>query len=63
MEGYLQTGRFPRATDDIGTEGYVETAVKTKYPGEFTRTYVVLGAVYLIWRIAARIWAAFSGAL
>lgn len=68
IDGYLETGRFPpmpssiegdAKTDDA--DGYVETDVRTKSVGEFTRIYVVLGSVYLVWRSVARVWGKLAG--
>lgn len=69
IDGYLETGRFPPLPSTVDGDakaeedgdGYVETDVKTKSVGEFTRIYVVLGTVYLVWRILARFWGRFTG--
>lgn len=61
LDGYLVNGRFPRSAEELGQGGYVETEVRTKYAGEFTRIYVVLGVVYLLWRLVARAWGIIGG--
>ncbi|SPN98740.1 related to acetyltransferase [Cephalotrichum gorgonifer] len=70
LDGYLSTGKFPPTptkvegdakTEDATGDGYVVTDVRTKSAGEFTRIYVVLGSVFLVWRILARVWGRFTG--
>lgn len=68
MDDYLVTGRFPPLPSNMegdakaeDTDGYVETEVRTKSVGEFTRIYVVLGTVYLVWRSVARVWGKLAG--
>lgn len=68
IEGYVETGRFPPLPSSVNgdakveeADGFVETDVRTKSVGEFTRIYVVLGTVYLLWRIASRFWEKFTG--
>lgn len=68
IEGYVETGKFPPLPSSVKgdgkaeeADGFVETDVRTKSVGEFTRIYVVLGTVYLLWRIASRFWEKFTG--
>lgn len=49
------------AEDASGDDGYVETEVRTKSLGEFTRVYVVLATVYLLWRVVSRFWERMAG--
>ena len=68
IDDYLETGRFPPLPSSIegdakadDADGYVETDVRTKSVGEFTRIYVVLGSAYLVWRSVARVWGKLAG--
>ena len=68
IEEYHDTGRFRPLPSTVEgdakadvAEGYVETDVRTKTVGEFTRIYVVLGSAYLIWRSAARVLGKLTG--
>jgi hypothetical protein len=59
MEQYLTTGRFPPS--ESGKKAYVETEVRTKWPWEFTQTYLVLAVVGLIINILNKMWLQVTG--
>lgn len=50
MEEYVSTGRFP----SHGTEGHIETEVKTQYWWEFLKIYMMVGTFGLMFNIVLK---------
>lgn len=46
LDQYLSTGRFP--ANGAGIKGHIETEVRTQYPWEFLKIFVMLGAFGLV---------------
>lgn len=49
MEQYVATGRFP--ANGAGIKGHIETQVRTKYPWEFLKIFVMVGAFGLVFNL------------
>lgn len=65
METYKMTGRFPPHVAKPGqakteAKDYIETEVRTKYPFEFLRIFVVVGIFALLGNIVAKVWYKFT---
>ncbi|KAI1841528.1 hypothetical protein JX266_012280 [Neoarthrinium moseri] len=48
LEQYVSTGRFP--ANGAGIKGHIETEVRTQYPWEFLKVFVMLGGFVLIFK-------------
>lgn len=56
LEQYVSTGRFP--ANGAGIKGHIETEVRTRYPWEFLKIFVMLGSFGLTFRLILQaLWA------
>jgi len=62
MEHFVATGRFPSSDftpeqlAGSSTKGFIEVGVRTRYPWELLKAFLVVGAAVYAWVVARRMW-------